>query len=459
MFTLNEDVEKKMAEIDAIAERYYESYRNYIDTLEKYTLLGKLKGVQSWDVVQLGEMLDKWKIFERRVNEEGLSSLGTLPKVAFDVITLSYGNSVIPFLASVQNIEEERGTVYFKVIKRGDTGEVIASGRTGMKLQQGLASNTITETLGTTTATVLTYNVTATKTPIRPETLRVEVGTSYGQDDGNGNILGVGLYGTVDYATGAITINLYTDPGSGVNINATYQLDVESISELPKINIEFDSIGVFARVYALKGTLGVLQSFALKNRFGIVAEDELAKDLVVSINNEIGGDLIRAMKAQAVNTTTWSKTPPSGVSYFEHKQTLKDAIADIEGQMASNAGRGIITTIVAGTSAAAILSTLPGFEKVSSGKEMGAHVFGELDGMVVIRVNDNTTLAAEEIVTTYNPDNPFEGGAVFAPYMPLITTDLLPEGKNPLSNQRAVAVWADVKVMVPEFIGNITITP
>ena len=460
MFRLGEDIEGKLSAIESKAEKYFESYKRHIEVLEKHTLLGRVKGVTPWDIVQVGEMFDKWKILEARVNEEGLSSLGSLPKVAFDVISLAYGNSVIPFIASVQNIEEERGTVYFKVLKRADTGEVIASARTGMKLQQGLASNTIKEVVGTTSATITSYNVSTSKAPIRPETLGVNVGGSYGKDDGNGNILGVGLYGTVDYSTGAITINLYSDPGANVNIEVTYQLDVEAINELPKIDYGFESIGVLAKVYALKGTIGVLQSFALKNRFGIVAEDELAKDLVVAINNEIGGDIIRLLNqnAPASNTSSWSKTPPSGVSYFEHKQTIKDAIAEIEGNMGANAGRGAVNTLICGTNAAAILSTLPGFTKLSSGKEMGAHVYGELDGMIVIRVNDTTTLSPDTIIGIYNPDSPFEGAAVYAPYMPLMTTDILPEGKNPLTSQKAVAVWAAVDVMVPEFIGKINIT-
>ena len=47
------------------------------------------------------------------------------------------------------------------------------------------------------------------------------------------------------------------------------------------------------------GTIGMLQSFGMRKRFGLIAEDEIARDLVTEINKEIGGDLIRKIAAVA----------------------------------------------------------------------------------------------------------------------------------------------------------------
>jgi len=453
-------LEQKLREMEYKAEDYLKKYPEQIHTLESYTILGKTRGVQAWDVVQLGKQLEKWEMLEAMVKEEGgLSALGALPKVAFDVITVAYGNSVIPFIASVQNIEEERGNVYFKVIKRNDTGSTIIDPRTGMVMPSGLATNLVqdlkvAEGDGTTT----NFSISLSNVPVRPETFEVKAKDVYGKDDGKGNILGIGVWGTIDYNSGAVNLTFATAPASGVDITVSYQVDVEAKDDLPSIGSVFEAVPITAHIYALKGVVGLLQAYALRQRFGIVAEDELAKDLVVAINNEIGGDLIRKYNAKAKSSVTWNKTPPSGVSYFEHKQTVKDAIADLEGQMVQKAGRGVINVLIAGSSVAAILSTLPGFEKIADGKSMGAHVFGTLDGVTIIRVNDTSTLAPNVAIGIYNPENnPFEGAGVYAPYMPLTTTELIPLGPNPLTNQRAVAVWAGVEVLVPELVAKLEV--
>ncbi len=80
---------------------------------------------------------------------------------------------------------------------------------------------------------------------------------------------------------------------------------------------------VNARVWALKDTIGLEQSYALRRRFGLIAEDEVATDLVSAINSEITRTLISIIEANSQGTaTTFTRTPPAGVSFFEHKQTF-----------------------------------------------------------------------------------------------------------------------------------------
>jgi hypothetical protein len=166
--------------------------------------------------------------------------------------------------------------------------------------------------------------------------------------------------------------------------------------------------------------------------------------------------LIVQLNAAAAGTvTTWSKTAPSGVSYAEHKQTILDALVMAESEMLRNSGRGGISVLVAGRTAAAILSTLPGFVRISDGSTSGPHIYGTLNGMTVVRVPDQTILAADSILCLYNGTSPFDAAAVYAPYMPLVVTSALPAGNNPLMNQKAAAVWAAVDVLVPNFITKI----
>ena len=99
-------------------------------------------------------------------------------------------------------------------------------------------------------------------------------------DDGKGNLMGVGIQGTVDYATGDYDIKIL-DEGSipaavdGTAIVFRVGSDFEAGAEVPAIGTELDSIGVAAEVFALKQKLGLLKAFSLKKRFGSSAEDEM----------------------------------------------------------------------------------------------------------------------------------------------------------------------------------------
>jgi hypothetical protein len=196
----------------------------------------------------------------------------------------------------------------------------------------------------------------------------------------------------------------------------------------------------------------------MRKRFGLVAEDELAKDLVAEINREIGGDLVKTLYANAVGNTDFDKDPPStAVSYFEHKQTFKDKLADAEATLIGNAGRGTMTQIIAGRKVAAIIQTLPGFEKLTDGTTLGTHVFGKLDGVIIVRVPEDAVLNPAKAIITWKGLSPFEAPVVYAPYMPLVVTATLPVAPNPLQQMKACAVWCGVESLVPNFSTGFTV--
>lgn len=69
----------------------------------------------------------------------------------------------------------------------------------------------------------------------------------------------------------------------------------------------------------LKDTIGLEQSYALRRRFGLIAEEEVATDLVSAINSEITHTLISIIEANSQGpSVTFTRTPPAGVSFFEH---------------------------------------------------------------------------------------------------------------------------------------------
>jgi hypothetical protein len=83
------------------------------------------------------------------------------------------------------------------------------------------------EAYGTTTSSVGPYAHTVTFFPILPVngggTVIIKLaGTQIAADDGNGNIVGAGLTGTVNYVTGATTFTFSSGPSSGQAITINY---------------------------------------------------------------------------------------------------------------------------------------------------------------------------------------------------------------------------------------------
>ena len=463
------------------AHRYFSKYRSHMELLESHSLLSKVRSITPYDFYALGKQLENFEAYKSMCEDDGtLSQLGKIPNVAFDVITVAYGTAPISALASVQPIDEERGTVYFKnVIAQTTRGNVTAGDNIAKSdaapdaFPEGYASDQLTEVVGTLVAATTGYVglVSAAGLPIRPFTTKVRVvvgGVERLVEDtrGDGTLVGAGGdFGTIDYAGGGVTLDLGVaqTPGAGDAgnpISVTYQTDFAQQTEIPKIIMRLTTKSVNARVWALKDTIGLEQSYALRRRFGLIAEDEVATDLVSAINSEITRSLIKLLEANSTGPATlFPKTPPAGVSFFEHKQTFKDSLAEAESVMLGNAGRGMISSIVAGRDVCAILGTLPGFVKLSDGSTIGSHIYGTLDGATVVRVPYDEVLDTNRALLLYKGTSPFEAPAVYAPYMPLVVTTALPTGANPLLNQKAAAVWSAIESLVPNFITTLDVTP
>lgn len=454
------------ARIDRAADTYANKYRPFVEALESKSLLSRVRPISASDVYALGKQLENFEVYRDLCEEDGtLAQLGKLPDVAMDVLTVAYGTSPLSAIASIQPIDEEQGTIYYKNIvaattKGGVTAGDVLSGPMGgdQYAADGYASSAvISEAHGLTVDSTTDYSFVLVNTPLRVGTVRIELAELglTAQDNGAGQLIGFDIQGTIDYNTGAVTISLKTNPSDGHAITASYSSDYESADDIPKILMKFTSKTVNARLWALKDTIGMQQSYALRRRFGMVAEDEVAQDLVAAINSEQMNAATRMLLSKAQGETTFQKAAPSGISYAEHKQGFKDALAQAEAVILGNAGRGTISALIAGRNICALVGTLSGFTKLSDGAAIGPHIFGTLDGILVIRVPNQHVMSPDEAVAIYKGKSNFEAALVSAPYMPLVVTSALPNGVNPLTNQRAAAVWGAIDVLVPAFITKI----
>ena len=321
--------------------------------------------------------------------------------------------------------------MYFKTVRGEDSrgnvtaGDLLRDPRVIGKTPNAYASNQIfNEELGTSDEIEAGKTGTLTGTvvngPVTPQTVRVALGegtnvVAFGMDDGAGHIIGSGLSGSINYETGAIDLTVSAATPAGTKLFVTYRTNFELADDIPQIQSYYDSIQVQARVYALKSSLGMLQSYAMQKRFGVVAEDEIARDLVGEINAEIGADLIRAADAVAPKIADWTEDYTTGEAWFLHKQSFVDHLALMDQQIASSTGRGEVNFYIAGARAAAIFQTLPGFTKISDGSAFGPSVFGTMNGKTVIRVPEAAVLDPGRVLGVWKGPSPFEAALVYAP--------------------------------------------
>ena len=453
-------------------ESYFEQYRDHMDFFEANSAIAKTRGVNNEDLYALGAQLENYTEFQAFTEANGsMGDLGVLPNIALDVITASAAQSPVALMASIQPLQEQQGTIYFKNVVAGTTrgnvtdGDQLTDPRTGRAIRpQAFAGEEIYGEIGASGDGVATaFDFTVAYAPARIRTVEVTVvgdTTIKLIDDGAGNLIGLGGVGTINYLTGAIHIDFTAAPASlADSIVVSYATNFEALTEIPTVRSEFDSMSVKARTFALRSDIGLFKSFSLGKRFGINVEESMAKDLTQELTTEVASAVVSQAYMNAIGNTDWDKAIPGGASYSytEHKLTFFDAIADAEAVILGQAGRsGGATTLIAGHKASAILRTLPGFKPAGDlNAILGTHFFGTLDGKPVLR---SSVIADAEIIMVSKGSSMFDTSLVYAPYMPLFVTGMS-DGidHNPLKSQKGVALQAGMAAPVPQLITKITI--
>lgn len=453
---------KSLAEINessanVMVDGYVKKYGNLLNVYESMSTKARIgESLSPYELTALGQQLDQFANYQRFCESQGsLASLGAVPQVALDVITASVGASILPLLASIQPIPEEHGIIWFKQMRPTKTAGGYEKDKTifdpltldnpgdgtygnnkkTLELSASVTTDTITGTLG--------------EKAIRPYRFEVmlEDGSAFGKDDGNGKILGYGLSGTVDYKTGAYEIKLKAAPGTATKAVAIVELDVDAQEEINSIQANLISQDIKAQIWALKSDVGAFSSYAFAQRFGRSASDEVAQDLTDELTRELNTAAVMAILRSAPDTghVEFSRTAPSGVSYAEHKLTFIDTIAQAEQQLHKQSGANGANRYIVGSTAAAVLRGMPGWESAPDAATVSVGLYGYYDGVPVIRATN--VVPDDTMLCVANAGNYFNAPLVYAPYMPLMITSTVQNPNNPFRNTTAAGLWAGLQAV------------
>ncbi len=490
MSEVNINEAKVMSEVEQKLEKYTKNsrYREAFERLKNSTI--KKAGVKIDERVLygLGSQLEQFDSYYNnqlvpnapghlvtggRISENGsLNDLPQLPRLAYDLLITNIGNNPISVFAGLQTIGSSTGDVYVKEIVAGNsrgnttTGQIITSPtqQPDVYTDYFIGSNNPAVTVATTAASSPTagpYNTTLTRAPLRKNSVKVTVSsTIFGQDDGNGFIIGRGLEGTIDYTTGDITINFTTASiPTSTPIKVTYTSNLEESGQYAKLNLRIVKRPVVAEPFVVGQDFGLFQTWEMEQMFGRLVQEDSMNDLSQAMMAEMSNKIINKMYNQVVadgagNQTTWDAAPPANTSKLLHRGTLAFALAEAEGKLYSRTGRAVIDFALASIAVASYMKTLPGFESINIVSQ-GAHIFGKLDNMVIIRCPQ---IPNGDAVLGFAGTGIFDKPAVLATYMPMMYIHPnIPTPNNLLKVQGAVASFAAADLVIERFLTRLTI--
>lgn len=404
-----------------------ENHKRRLNVAESVNKAKTGKALSLEKKMALATVLENTERFCNATLKESATNSKGIPSKAFymDMLTAVVPNLIASDIVSTQALESKTGMIsYLRFMYGSDKGATTAGTMFNNSLYTGFSDPNYTSRL--VNEEYVTNGVNFEYIPIIPTTVNVVLpdGTRY-VDDGQGNlknpVAGTNV-GTIDYATGAFTCATATS-GS----QATYEYDNETVPDLkaPQITMDLAQIPIFAKSRKLTAYWGFDAAYDLQQQFGQEIDSVLATQAAGEIAHEIDTEIVADLYAQAGAgpELTWNKIPPTGVNVVDHYDSFWVRLT--EGAKIINRATQRVEPnfIVCGTNVAAVIECMRNFEGVNASDAIGPHFIGTLGGkykVYMVPLMDENTF-----VMGYKGTNFLETGYVYAPYMPILSTDLL----------------------------------
>jgi len=362
--------------------------------------------------------------------------IGNWEKFGFPVISMVAENLICPELVSVQPLQGPSGNVFYMDFVVGQTkgniikGTPVWNARGGHGPYLNHSSETIPlEQVAVGDGTTPTWTYTLAYTPARAGTVVIEDTNSTGTyvDNGNGVFTAQGnlASGTINYQTGALSLTFTTAVGLGDVLTATYEWNSEGSTNLPQINFQITSAPIYARRHALRGRWSFEAEQMLMALHGLKAEGQLSAAISAEIQFEIDREILGQLwNIAGAGQNYWNATPPTGISFTEHKLTFVDALNELSMFIYRATTRVMANWVLVGVQGAAILINHPLFEGATAKAEVdGVTFLGTVNKQYKVYVDPHADPTA--YLMGYKGDNFMRTGYIFAPWLLLYSTQTI----------------------------------
>lgn len=232
-----------------------------------------------------------------------------------------------------------------------------------------------------------------------------------------------------DYATGKLKA-----AAKGMTISYKYNNEDITIKgakgvpagvNVPQINLELAQLPVFAQSRKLAAYWGFDAAYDLKKQYGedvtALMAAQAAGEIAYEIDTEICNDLYRM--AGAGTELVWSKAQPIGVSKIDHYDSFWATLAEGDAAIFAATQRFRSNYIICGVNVAAVIEVMRNFDAASASNAVGPHLIGTLGGKYKVYVVPQ--FDPDAFVMGFKGGNFLETGYVYAPYMPVLSTQMI----------------------------------
>lgn len=378
---------------------------------------------------------------------------------------------VTDLFGSVAMKSRQQMVPYFKVTAENTKGETAANDIlvSPMVNRQGIDPNftgrvvkneVISSATGTWSTGTLAY------IPVLPGSVSFQQSlsgtvTTY-VDDGTGKLINGGgsQVGTIDYASGTITLSSSISLSAGDFVRATYQYDNETVgpdaagnygARMGKIQLQLDEFNLVAEAHEVASYWSIYSAFAAQQEWGGSIADMAKEAAFGELTAEINSNGFKLLEQAASYNPSYnfdvapvqqgSVVPSDYLNMFKLK--LNQAAAGI--YQATRLARP--NRLSVGTNVATYISMINGFQAESLEDTVGPYKVGRLDQF---EIYCDPNYDPDKWVMSCKSNDIRKNSALFGEYMPFTDTQAI--GLANMSVQQGYATMYAMKVVNPQTV-------
>lgn len=233
-------------------------------------------------------------------------------------------------------------------------------------------------------------------------------------------------------------------PKAGDKVRYEYNNVQIPQNDLPIVNAQMKSIALQAKARRIAIYYSQMAAFQAKQDYGFDLGDQLAEKAVGQLSYEIDTEITQLLIDNAAQDgdLVWSKTLPVGVSKQEHYAGFVEILEIARQKIYDRTKRFAPNYMLISSNILPILAFIPGFEAASVSTVNGPYFCGTLNSLKVY-VTPNIT--PNTFVIGVNGDDAMSSAAVYAPYMPVVPTQLLGYSDGAMS--QGFSTLYDLKIL------------
>lgn len=193
---------------------------------------------------------------------------------------------------------------------------------------------------------------------------------------------------------------------------------------LPTLKAVLKNIGLEAKARRIAVFYSQMAAFQAKTDYGFDLADGLAEQAVGQLSYEIDTEVVNMLynAAGASTVTAFSKTQPVGVNLADHYAAFAAKLEEYKMELYMRTKKFQPNFMVVAPDLMPLIQFVPGFQAASVGEVIGPYKAGTIANMTVF-VTPN--IPAGQFFLGVNQGAMQASAGVYAPYMPVVPTQLL----------------------------------